>query len=499
MVQIVNVDPKPSIWAALGQGLGQGISSGISAGMSYKVQDMLDQKKTARLQESQGRKGLAALKILKPEATEQEQAAAYALGPEQTVKIMEMMGGDALSRLYSLSGVEPSQTQTPQSQQPQTAQQQFQGFQAQQMQQPQQQVNIQGMPGMQNVGPRMSPVQMNQQIQPQQPPMMLDQNQIQQQPQAVTAPMTQQTQAPRPQMMQQSQQQRLQPEQLSDEDWSKWMAGQRMTMKQMKEANAFRKQRQETAFKQRDVELKERKDVREQARFEREMQETPADLKPYVADVEAKRASSVGRDNSVRLAEQAIRSGNTSGFVQHFIETRGFDPLKSENAALLDVAAKEFTLGNIRRAGSRPNQWIEQQIRNMFPKVGRSEVANLVTLEATKLENDINKKEVEIYDRLSEEDYSKKGRLGRDIRKRVDNELKQYVGKRSNLAAIKMQEIREEKKDEKTLQGIDKVPKGTPLTPRRIDALIKKFDGDVDKAAKTATKLGFKVYEVEGE
>lgn len=137
---------------------------------------------------------------------------------------------------------------------------------------------------------------------------------------------------------------------------------------------------------------------------------------------------------NIPLQEQAIEDIKNAvpevGALDYLADVTGFEPLRSASGAKLKTAIKDFFLSDLTRAGSRPNQWIEQQLADALPKIGRSEEANLVVAEGMKFKVDLAKKRIELIDRLSEQDTQKHGYVKSDIDSRASKLLKPYVDQR---------------------------------------------------------------------
>ena len=77
------------------------------------------------------------------------------------------------------------------------------------------------------------------------------------------------------------------------------------------------------------------------------------------------------------MMNDAIASKNL-GFwsSDNLAEITGVEAFRSPEGAIFKTASKEYFLGNISRAGARPNQWIEQQISDMMAKIGNLQKMN---------------------------------------------------------------------------------------------------------------------------
>lgn len=162
---------------------------------------------------------------------------------------------------------------------------------------------------------------------------------------------------------------------------------------------------------------------------------------------------------NIPLQEQAIQditeASSDVGWRDYLAELSGIEPLRSAEGVKLKTAIKEFFLSDLTRAGARPNQWIEQQLADALPKIGRSPEANLINAEGMKFKVDLAKKRLEIIDELALADREKYGYVRGDIDSRAYKLLAPYAKMRQkelydNIKAIKFAEkgIKSKKQDE---------------------------------------------------
>ncbi len=156
---------------------------------------------------------------------------------------------------------------------------------------------------------------------------------------------------------------------------------------------------------------------------------------------------------NIPLQEQAIldiqeAAPNVSG-LDYFADVTGFEPLRSAHGAKLKTAIKDFFLSDLTRAGARPNMWIEQQLADALPKIGRSAQANLITAEGMKFKLDLAKKRIEEIDKLAEQDRDKYGFVKGDIDSRAAKNMKKYVIDRQKELGDNVKKIKAENKGKK--------------------------------------------------
>lgn len=195
------------------------------------------------------------------------------------------------------------------------------------------------------------------------------------------------------------------------------------------------------------------------------------------------------KTTALDLMEDAIANGNLEFFSNdNLAEITGISAFRTPEGALFKTAIKEFLLGNINRAGTRPNQWIEQQILEMLPKIGTSDAASLSVVRALRNEIELDKERVrltnETYDQLRDENKDI-GQLGPIVNKKLSSFAENKQNELFNdLRAIKAI-------DSKSKQSYHKVAPGTKISKYMIESLLEQFDDDQEKAFSEAKKLGY--------
>lgn len=175
---------------------------------------------------------------------------------------------------------------------------------------------------------------------------------------------------------------------------------------------------------------------REAARAKREFERA----KPVLARADERAESIALKETSLNLMENAIEEGNI-GFLSpdNLAEITGIEALRTGKGAQFVSAGKEFFLGSLKRAGARPNQWIEQQIQKMLPKIGRTRLANLTVVEALKSEMAIDRKGQELLSEFSDADEEKYGYIRGNIGQRVSKELKTFANEEQKTLKEKLE------------------------------------------------------------
>lgn len=233
----------------------------------------------------------------------------------------------------------------------------------------------------------------------------------------------------------------------------------------------------------------------QQKNFEKEREYHSARSEKYLEEVDKSRGSLRQKEGALQSIEASIQNMPKSGLSKDYLaEVTGFEPLRSASGAQLKTGLKEFLLGNISRAGTRPNMWIEQQIGDMAAKIGRSKTANMTFVEMMKSEMNLEKKRLEIAGELEDKHSKNLGYVPKTISKEVDNLLRPYADQAQEELAYKLRRLYEQEEGSKSLEKMKKVPEGTPLTLEMASILMKKYPNKTDKELeKIAKQMGFKI------
>lgn len=162
----------------------------------------------------------------------------------------------------------------------------------------------------------------------------------------------------------------------------------------------------------------------------------------------------------------------------------GVEGLRTPKGSQFISSGKEYFLGSLKRAGSRPNQWIEQQIQKMLPQIGRSKEANLTVAEILKVENSIEEKQIALTYQLADQLQAELGYVPRDLVQRVNEQIKPFAEEQQKLLEGRLREITGEVK-------LNKVEKGTPINKDIAQKILAKANGDKEKARTIAKGLGY--------
>lgn len=243
---------------------------------------------------------------------------------------------------------------------------------------------------------------------------------------------------------------------------------------------------------QKDVALREQ---REQDKESRREQEFNQKRQFELEDLARKEENEISKPillelNQVRknipLQEQAIedikKAAPNVNARDYIADLTGFEPLRTQEGAKLKTAIKEFFLSDLTRAGARPNQWIEQQLSDALPKIGRSPEANLIVAEGMQFKVDLAKKRIETIDDLAEKDREKLGFVRGDIDSRAYKEMAPYIRERQIELRNSIEQVQKEYSKKNTPNKAEKgfIRMQDPNTGERWDIPIQ----DVGEARK---------------
>lgn len=167
--------------------------------------------------------------------------------------------------------------------------------------------------------------------------------------------------------------------------------------------------------------------------------------KDTLKDVATKASGLPQKQMALDSLREAIQERNLGFFSpDNLAELTGIEGLRSPEGALFKTASKEFFLGNLSRVGAKGiNQWIERQVSDMAQKIGRSTEANLVVTEALQADLDVEKKQIELTNRIADEMEKKYGYVRRDLTEQVLKELTPYAVEKQKELKSKIEEIRD--------------------------------------------------------
>jgi hypothetical protein len=150
-------------------------------------------------------------------------------------------------------------------------------------------------------------------------------------------------------------------------------------------------------------------------------------LQPILKELDKEKGQYAIKKNALDSLESSIRRGSSGFSLDYLADKFGLEWLRSPEAAEFITASKEFFLGSLARAGSRPNQWIEQQLRTFLPQLGRSQEANLVVTEILRTNLEIDRARANFINQVMQEDYEQFGLLRPNVQERAEQRLDAYA------------------------------------------------------------------------
>lgn len=190
----------------------------------------------------------------------------------------------------------------------------------------------------------------------------------------------------------------------------------------------------------------------------------------------------------------AIETGDTGVWsANNLARITGIDAFRDASGQQFLTAGKEYFLANLERVKGRPNQFLEQQLLSALPQLGQKKNAQMVAAKMALADSQIGQAEIDIYDRIKQEDLRTKGFVGADAEQRTQKELGSMVDDIEKNLAYDIRKLQEQdlgiEKVQKRL--LNKVPQGSVVTPSTLALFIKQNNGDGDKAIAQAKRLGW--------
>lgn len=127
---------------------------------------------------------------------------------------------------------------------------------------------------------------------------------------------------------------------------------------------------------------------------------------------------------SLGAMEDALMTNDLSFWSPNGLaEATGAEWLGNAARGQYKTGGKTYFISNVQKFGARPNQYVEQQVVDMLPKIGRTRAGNLAGLQLFKFERDLNEEKIR-YTRELEEQYEEEngvipGKIVRDVGKHM--------------------------------------------------------------------------------
>jgi len=210
------------------------------------------------------------------------------------------------------------------------------------------------------------------------------------------------------------------------------------------------------------------------------------------------------KEQALQLARQALSSGDVGVFSgSNLARITGIPAFESAAGAGLNLAAKEFLVGNLSQVSARAqNRWLEQVMSTAFPRAGQSQEANETVMEGVQASYDLAKAKLDISNALEEQDRATLGYVGKDIDSRVEKALQPRSKEILDRLSYRTRVYWEKEKGDRGLSKVanQKVPQGTPLTRQMYQVLYRKTDPKLSmeerekKTIERAKMQGYKIY-----
>lgn len=251
-------------------------------------------------------------------------------------------------------------------------------------------------------------------------------------------------------------------------------------------ANIFQKRSEEKRASQ------ERKTKEERRQFEADRTYHTGLTAKTREKVAGLRESLPRKRNSLALARDAIETGNVKYFSpDKLAEATGIDLFRTAKGAQLATAGKENLLSNMARASAKAqNQWFEQRLNSMFPKIGNSDEANLTIQAMLEGEMALDEAYLKAFDEEAAKDREQFGYEKGDIDERAHKAIEPLEKKILDRTSYQLRQLYEKELGVNKLRKMsdEKVPKGTPLTLEMAEILVERYGNKAEAAAK---KLGY--------
>lgn len=191
-------------------------------------------------------------------------------------------------------------------------------------------------------------------------------------------------------------------------------------------------------------------------------------LEPILKEIDKQGMQTELKANALRNITSAIESGETGLGLNWLAEVTGQQWLLSPRGAQFLTGSKEFFLGSLSRAGARPNQWIEQQLRTFLPQFGRSRQANLVVTEILRTDAEIESAFGRFVNQIMDEDRAKYGYIKPNVQERASKLWKEYANERQDDLQRRIGNIIYNNESTENTIMVDKEGKSYNIPPDKV-------------------------------
>lgn len=230
------------------------------------------------------------------------------------------------------------------------------------------------------------------------------------------------------------------------------------------------------------VENRRRQDEAKSAAKEKRVEAGNKRAEKVLESADKLRETMPEKEASLMAMQDAIENGDMSFFsLDNLAELTGLEGFRTAKGGQFKTASKNFFISTLSKAGARPNQFLEKQIAEGLPKIGRSREGNLIGTELAAFNIDVEKKRLELIDKISDDYEESLGYVPGSFGKEVDKSLKQYVEDRQQQLAERI----------KFLNDQEKQSKGKKLSPNLALDFLNKANGDRKEAERLAKEAGY--------
>jgi hypothetical protein len=202
------------------------------------------------------------------------------------------------------------------------------------------------------------------------------------------------------------------------------------------------------------VENRRRQDETKAATREKRIEAGNKRAEKVLESADKLRESIPTKEASLYAMKDAIENGDMSFFsLDNLAELTGIEGFRTAKGGQFKTASKNFFISTLSKSGARPNQFLEKQIADGLPRIGRSKEGNLIGTELAGFEIDVEKKRLELIDQISDEYEKTLGYVPGSFGKEVDKSMKQYVEERQEQLAHRLKFLNEQESKGPKLSG----------------------------------------------
>jgi len=237
-------------------------------------------------------------------------------------------------------------------------------------------------------------------------------------------------------------------------------------------------------------EREERHFQQKQDREEREYQDKAA--APFLEKQRANLTELPASEQSTKDLYRIAKSGKSEGIGVWAKNAFGLDFAKGEEENALNAALKAafFEMAS-EFPTARITNYLEQQIRAMQYQPGQKKVSLFRNAALRRFQQDVKRTRAELGTQINREYRKINGSDMGNIEDVTSEAMGDYVTQRAQELEYELQRLNDEHSSEFDLASTQPVMPGTPLTQKRLDALVDANGGNVEKAIKAAEEAGY--------